>query len=115
MLYDNLKPTHGFTGKKNKIHVHSEFEKSLFSHYLSLQASIRLSSSYLIGYFFQNSKLYIVDEAPNMISTLIILLSDTDPATVEVMLGVVLFTFQLHVPCSYCHNYRWLGKLYRGL
>ncbi|CAI9767444.1 unnamed protein product [Fraxinus pennsylvanica] len=48
------------------------------------QASIRLSSSYLIGYFFQNSKLYIVDEAPNMISALIILLSDTDPATVEV-------------------------------
>ncbi|KAK9292309.1 hypothetical protein L1049_020274 [Liquidambar formosana] len=48
------------------------------------QASIRRSSSYLIGYFFKNSKLYLVDEAPNMISTLIILLSDPDSATVAV-------------------------------
>ncbi|CAA0814499.1 ILITYHIA, partial [Striga hermonthica] len=57
------------------------------------QASIRRSSSYLIGYLFQNSKLYLVDEAPNMISTLIILLSDPDPATVlvawEALLRVV--------------------------
>ncbi|KAB1202522.1 Translational activator GCN1 [Morella rubra] len=46
------------------------------------QALIRRSSSYLIGYFFKNSDLYLVDEAPNMISTLIILLSDSDSATV---------------------------------
>ncbi|CAN6724947.1 unnamed protein product [Malus baccata var. baccata] len=48
------------------------------------QASIRRSSSYLIGYFFKNSKLYLVDEAPNVISTLIVLLSDSDSATVVV-------------------------------
>nr|XP_027089601.1 protein ILITYHIA [Coffea arabica] len=48
------------------------------------QASIRRCSSYLIGYMFKNSKLYLVDEAPNMISTLIILLSDTDSQTVMV-------------------------------
>uniref|UniRef100_A0A2N9J6T6 TOG domain-containing protein n=1 Tax=Fagus sylvatica TaxID=28930 RepID=A0A2N9J6T6_FAGSY len=48
------------------------------------QASIRRSSSYLIGYFFRNSKLYLVDEAPNIISTLIILLSDSDSSTVLV-------------------------------
>ncbi|KAL2345847.1 hypothetical protein Fmac_007132 [Flemingia macrophylla] len=48
------------------------------------QAVIRRSSSYLIGYFFKNSKLYLVDEAPNMISTLIILLSDPDSSTVTV-------------------------------
>ncbi|KAH7543347.1 hypothetical protein FEM48_Zijuj02G0174600 [Ziziphus jujuba var. spinosa] len=48
------------------------------------QASIRRSSSYLIGYFFKHSKLYLVDEAPNMISTLIVLLSDSDSATVMV-------------------------------
>lgn len=47
------------------------------------QASTRRSSAYLIGYFFKNSKLYLVDEAPNMISTLIILLSDSDSATVS--------------------------------
>ncbi|KAG6737159.1 hypothetical protein POTOM_059802 [Populus tomentosa] len=47
-------------------------------------ASIRRSSSYLIGFFFKYSKLYLVDEAPNMISTLIILLSDLDSLTVEV-------------------------------
>ncbi|XP_010550811.1 PREDICTED: eIF-2-alpha kinase activator GCN1 [Tarenaya hassleriana] len=48
------------------------------------QAPIRRSSSYLIGYFFKNSKLYLVDEAPNMISTLIVMLSDSDSATVAV-------------------------------
>ncbi|KAF8392110.1 hypothetical protein HHK36_022452 [Tetracentron sinense] len=48
------------------------------------QASIRRSSSQLIGYFFKNSKLYLVDEAPNMISTLIIMLSDSDSVTVAV-------------------------------
>lgn len=48
------------------------------------QASIRRNASYLIGYLFKNSKLYLVDEAPNMISTLIILLSDTDSQTVSV-------------------------------
>ncbi|KAL4028354.1 hypothetical protein IC575_011547 [Cucumis melo] len=48
------------------------------------QAAIRRSSSYLIGYFFKNSKLYLVDEAPNLISTLIVLLSDSDSATVVV-------------------------------
>ncbi|KAL3654018.1 eIF-2-alpha kinase activator GCN1 [Castilleja foliolosa] len=57
------------------------------------QVSIRRSSSYLIGYFFQNSKLYLVDEAPNMIPALIILLSDPDSATVsaawEALLRVV--------------------------
>ncbi|KVI07286.1 Armadillo-like helical [Cynara cardunculus var. scolymus] len=47
------------------------------------QASTRRSSAYLIGYFFKNSKLYLVDEAPNMISILIILLSDSDSATVS--------------------------------
>lgn len=47
-------------------------------------ASVRRSSSYLIGYFFKNSKLYLVDEAPNMISTMIVLLSDPDSATVAV-------------------------------
>ncbi|CAI9090959.1 OLC1v1025859C1 [Oldenlandia corymbosa var. corymbosa] len=46
------------------------------------QASIRRSSCYLIGYLFKNSKLYLVDEAPNMISTLIVLLSDPDSQTV---------------------------------
>nr|KYP71848.1 Translational activator GCN1 [Cajanus cajan] len=46
------------------------------------QAVVRRSSSYLIGYFFKNSKLYLVDEASNMISTLIILLSDPDSSTV---------------------------------
>ncbi|XP_073011814.1 protein ILITYHIA isoform X1 [Typha latifolia] len=47
------------------------------------QASMRRGSCYLIGYFFRNSKLYLADEAPNMISTLITLLSDADAATVS--------------------------------
>ncbi|XP_057471002.1 protein ILITYHIA [Actinidia eriantha] len=58
----------------------SELIKGVGDH----QASIRRSSSYLIGYFFKNSKLYLVDEAPNMISILIILLSDSDSTTVAV-------------------------------
>ncbi|XP_059308205.1 protein ILITYHIA isoform X2 [Lycium ferocissimum] len=48
------------------------------------QASIRRSSAYLIGYLFKNSDLYLGDEAPSMISTLIILLSDPDSDTVVV-------------------------------
>ncbi|XP_020981860.1 LOW QUALITY PROTEIN: protein ILITYHIA [Arachis duranensis] len=48
------------------------------------QAAVRRSSAYLIGYLFKNSKLYLDDEAPNMISTLIILLSDPDSSTVTV-------------------------------
>ncbi|CAN1233879.1 Protein ILITYHIA [Linum perenne] len=52
-------------------------------------ASIRRSSTYLIGYLFKNSKLYLVDEAPNMISTLIVLLSDSDLETVEIAWGAL--------------------------
>ncbi|XP_063940401.1 protein ILITYHIA isoform X2 [Daucus carota subsp. sativus] len=48
------------------------------------KASIRKNSAYLIGYFFKNSKLYVVDEAPNMISNLIVMLSDSDQSTVIV-------------------------------
>ncbi|CAL0308828.1 unnamed protein product [Lupinus luteus] len=48
------------------------------------QAAIRRSCAYLIGYFFKNSKLDLDDEAPNMISTLIILLSDPDSSTVTI-------------------------------
>ena len=59
------------------------FSLTLFVEFFS-QATIRRSSSYLIGYFFKNSKLYLVDEAPNLISTLIVLLSDSDSATVVV-------------------------------
>lgn len=58
---------------------------SFVCYLLCFQASIRRSSSYLIGYFFKNSKLYLVDEAPNMITTLIVLLSDSDSATVAVI------------------------------
>uniref|UniRef100_A0A803L554 TOG domain-containing protein n=1 Tax=Chenopodium quinoa TaxID=63459 RepID=A0A803L554_CHEQI len=57
------------------------------------KASIRRSSSYLIGHLFENSKLYLDDEAPSMISTLIVLLSDSDHETVvtawEALLRVV--------------------------
>ncbi|CAO2827459.1 unnamed protein product [Amaranthus hypochondriacus] len=45
-------------------------------------ASIRRSASYLIGHLFENSKLFLDDEAPGMISTLIVLLSDSDHDTV---------------------------------
>lgn len=46
------------------------------------QASVRRNSTYLIGYLFKNSKLYLVDEVPTMISTLVVLLSDSDSDTV---------------------------------
>ncbi|XP_078182456.1 putative protein kinase regulator ILITHYIA isoform X2 [Carex rostrata] len=47
------------------------------------QALMRRGSCYLIGYVFKNSKLYLVDEASDMISTLIVLLSDNDSATIS--------------------------------
>lgn len=45
---------------------------------------MRRGSAYLIGFLFKNSKLYLADEAPDIMSTLITLLSDTDKATVSV-------------------------------
>lgn len=54
------------------------------------QASIRRSASYLIGHLFENSKLYLDDEAPSMISTLIVLLSDSDHDTVVVVFANAL-------------------------
>ncbi|KAJ6791105.1 protein ILITYHIA [Iris pallida] len=68
------------------------------------QAVMRRGSAYLIGFFFKNSKLYLVDEAPNMISTLITLLSDTDTATVMFAweaLGRVLGSVPKEVLSSY--------------
>ena len=50
-----------------------------------LQTSIRRSSSYLLGYLFKNNKLYLVDEAPNVLTTLIVVLGDSDSATVAVI------------------------------
>uniref|UniRef100_A0A0D9YYV8 TOG domain-containing protein n=1 Tax=Oryza glumipatula TaxID=40148 RepID=A0A0D9YYV8_9ORYZ len=50
------------------------------------QASMRRGSAYLIGFLFKNSKLYLADEAPDIMSTLITLLSDTDKATVSAAL-----------------------------
>uniref|UniRef100_A0A1D1YSQ3 Translational activator GCN1 n=1 Tax=Anthurium amnicola TaxID=1678845 RepID=A0A1D1YSQ3_9ARAE len=68
------------------------------------QALMRRGSAYLVGHFFKNSKLYLVDEAPNMISTLIALLSDTDPATISVSweaLGKVIVSVPKEVLPSY--------------
>lgn len=66
------------------------------------QAPIRRSSSYLIGYFFKNSKLYLVDEAPNLISTLIVLLSDSDSATVVVcMVFIYLLSLSIFMLWNY--------------
>lgn len=68
------------------------------------QALMRRGSAYLIGYFFKNSKLYLVDEAPNMISTLITLLCDADRSTVMAAweaLGRVLGSVPKEVLPSY--------------
>ncbi|ONK79574.1 uncharacterized protein A4U43_C01F7760 [Asparagus officinalis] len=68
------------------------------------QALMRKGSAYLIGYFFKNSKLYLVDEAPHMISTLITLLSDNDSDTVMVSweaLGRVVGSVPKEVLSSY--------------
>jgi len=48
---------------------------------------MRRGSAYLIGFLFKNTKLYLADEASDMMSTLIILLSDTDKATVSVSIA----------------------------
>ncbi|MED6131161.1 eIF-2-alpha kinase activator GCN1 [Stylosanthes scabra] len=70
--------------------IDDEGVESLISEFIKgvndSQASVRRSSAYLIGYLFKNSKLYLDDEAQNMISTLIILLSDPDSSTVDVAL-----------------------------
>lgn len=63
------------------------------------QVSIRRSASYLIGHLFENSKLYLDDEAPSVISTLIILLSDSDHDTVVVVFAdTLLICFDFSIP-----------------
>jgi hypothetical protein len=54
---------------------------------------MRRGSCYLIGYVFKNSKLYLVDEIPDMISTLIVLLGDNDSATIPVINPTLHFHF----------------------
>ncbi|CAA7390601.1 unnamed protein product [Spirodela intermedia] len=68
------------------------------------QPLMRRGYAYLIGHFFKNSKLDLVDEAPNMISTLIPLLSDSDQATILVSweaLGSVIGSVPKEVLPSY--------------
>lgn len=56
---------------------------------------MRRGSCYLIGYVFKNSKLYLVDEVPDMISTLIVLLSDNDSATISVIIPTLCVSFHI--------------------
>ncbi|KAG6482942.1 hypothetical protein ZIOFF_059581 [Zingiber officinale] len=68
------------------------------------QALMRRGSSYLIGYFYKNSKLYLEDEASNIIYTLVTLLSDFDSATVMAAweaLGRVVGSLQKDVLSSF--------------
>ena len=95
------------------------FSLTLFVEFFS-QATIRRSSSYLIGYFFKNSKLYLVDEAPNLISTLIVLLSDSDSATVVVWCLIFIYLLSLTIFMLWTYVYsllfdRLLGKPYQEL
>ena len=83
-----------------------------------IQASIRRSASYLIGYLFENSKLFLDDEAPGMISTLIVLLSDSDHDTVVVVLAntslMFLASLQSEVLIISFINTDCLGSFVKG-
>lgn len=69
---------------------------------LFLQALMRRGSCYLIGYVFKNSKLYLVDEAFDMISTLIVLLSDNDSAAISVIIPILHVSFHIkHTPLKF--------------
>ena len=63
---------------------------------------MRRGAAYLIGFLFKNSKLYLADEAPDMMSTLITLLSDTDNATVLV---------STHHPALSCFSFFYFRDL----
>ncbi|KAK8951558.1 hypothetical protein KSP39_PZI003863 [Platanthera zijinensis] len=68
------------------------------------QALMRRGSCYLIGYLFSNSKLFLIDEASEIISTLIVLLSDSDSATVVAAweaLGRVVSSIPKEILSSY--------------
>lgn len=46
------------------------------------QVSVRRGSAYLVGFLFKNSKLDLSEEAPNLISMLVVMLTDPDSLTV---------------------------------
>lgn len=46
------------------------------------QVSVRRGSAYLVGFLFKNSKLDLSEEVPNLITTLVVMLTDSDGLTV---------------------------------
>ena len=47
---------------------------------------MRRGSAYLVGFLFKNSKMDLSDEVPNLITTLTVMLTDTDGLTVTVII-----------------------------
>ena len=50
------------------------------------QVFMRRGSAYLVGFLFKNSKMDLSDEVPNLITTLTVMLTDTDGLTVTVII-----------------------------
>jgi hypothetical protein len=47
---------------------------------------MRRGSAYLVGFLFKNSKVELSDEVPNLITTLVAMLTDADSLTVAVII-----------------------------
>ncbi|KAH9290138.1 hypothetical protein KI387_034255, partial [Taxus chinensis] len=83
----------------------SELLKSLGDN----QASVRRGSAYLTGFFFKNSKLDIIDEAPNLVTTLIVMLTDPNSSTVQASweaLGCVIGSLPKEILPTYVKTVR---------
>lgn len=52
---------------------------------MSVQPAVRRGSAYLVGFLFKNTKLGIEEDVPNLLTTLVIMLTDNDQSTVQVL------------------------------
>lgn len=50
-----------------------------------MQPAVRRGSAHLVGFFFKNTKLGIEEDVPNLLTTLVVMLTDNDQSTVQVL------------------------------
>lgn len=50
-----------------------------------MQPAVRRGSAGLVGFLFKNTKLGVEEDVPNLLTTLVVMLTDNDQSTVQVL------------------------------
>lgn len=59
----------------------------LYAHqsFACVQPAVRRGSAGLVGFLFKNTKLGVEEDVPNLLTTLVVMLTDNDQSTVQVL------------------------------